>query len=352
MSCSSDDDNIIATPSMAPELISPEDGTAIVLDPLYNTNPAVTLVWNHAGYNVPTEVTYNVEVAMAGTDFADVTLAGAPTSNKVLTLNVQELNTAAIAAGLVPFEAGELDMRVVATLGNNAEMRMESNVITITVTPYLTYPYTDLYLIGNATATGWDNSATVNMYPMFRDGENENIYHYTGYFAAGDFKAVEVKGQWAPQYGTDGTNIVPRPTESDPDPSPFSIATAGYYQVTLNLSDNSYSIVPFDVSSAPTYTTIGIIGTATPGGWDADTDMTVSDFDEHIWFIDNVTLTAGGEMKFRANDAWDVNWGGPTSYSGTGTPGGPNIPIGITFSGTYDVWFNDLTGRYIYIPQS
>lgn len=55
-----------------------------------------------------------------------------------------------------------------------------------------------------------------------------------------------------------------------------------------------------------------------------------------------------GEIKFRANDAWDVNWGSDTALTGLGTMGGPNIPVA---EGTYDIWFNDLDGRYILIPQ-
>src|SRR5690606_32654795 len=137
----------------------------------------------------------------------------------------------------------------------------------------------DLYLVGDATAAGWSNDS--NNYPMYRDPENEDLYHYVGYFNAGSVKMLEVKGQWAPQYGTDGTNLVPRPTESEPDPTPISIPSAGYYTVTVNVADLSYSVTPYDASGATVYPTIGIIGTGTPGGWDSDTDMTQSSFDPH-----------------------------------------------------------------------
>ena len=54
-----------------------------------------------------------------------------------------------------------------------------------------------------------------------------------------------------------------------------------------------------------------------------------------------------GEIKFRADDAWDVSWGSDTALSGFATLGGPNIPA---MAGTYDIWFNDLDGGYILIP--
>ena len=53
-------------------------------------------------------------------------------------------------------------------------------------------------------------------------------------------------------------------------------------------------------------------------------------------------------MKFRADNAWDVDWGSNTPISGTGTQGGSNIPVSV--AGTYDIWFNDITGNYIFIP--
>ena len=41
MSCSSDDDKTVATATDAPVLISPQDGTAIVLDKELKENPAI-----------------------------------------------------------------------------------------------------------------------------------------------------------------------------------------------------------------------------------------------------------------------------------------------------------------------
>ena len=56
-------------------------------------------------------------------------------------------------------------------------------------------------------------------------------------------------------------------------------------------------------------TSFGIIGDATPGGWDAETPMTmVAGSNGSQWECD-VTLGAG-EFKFRANNGWDVNLGG------------------------------------------
>jgi len=90
-------------------------------------------------------------------------------------------------------------------------------------------------------------------------------------------------------------------------------------------------------------TTVGIIGTATPGGWGSDTDMVQDPMDADKWTL-NITLVAG-EAKFRANDGWDVNWGDTAFPIGTGTAGGPNIPVP---AGTYNISFNSATGAYFF----
>ena len=74
----------------------------------------------------------------------------------------------------------------------------------------------------------------------------------------------------------------------------------GFYKIVLNLDGKTMELTPI--------TTIGIIGDATPGGWNDDTDLTYNK-DERCWEIKDVALNAG-ELKFRANDAWDINWGG------------------------------------------
>ncbi len=94
-------------------------------------------------------------------------------------------------------------------------------------------------------------------------------------------------------------------------------------------------------------TTVGIIGSATPNGWDSDIDMVQNATDTCLWTLD-ITLVAG-EVKFRANDGWDINWGSVDFPSGVGTQGGANIPV---FAGEYSVTFNSCTGEYTFNVHS
>ncbi len=97
----------------------------------------------------------------------------------------------------------------------------------------------------------------------------------------------------------------------------------------------------FSVFSFGQITTVGIIGTGTPGGWDTDTDMVQDAADTSLWTL-NMDLT-DGVVKFRANDDWAINWGAIEFPSGIGTQDGPDIPV---FGGNYDITFNSGTGEY------
>ena len=97
-------------------------------------------------------------------------------------------------------------------------------------------------------------------------------------------------------------------------------------------------------SDSITIETVGLIGSATPMGWDADTTMTQDSADAHLWTI-TITL-AVGEAKFRANDDWDINWGTPAFPYGIGTQGGDNIQV--LLAGDYLVSLHDSTGEYYF----
>ncbi|HEY9045305.1 MAG TPA: SusF/SusE family outer membrane protein, partial [Ohtaekwangia sp.] len=206
-----------------------------------------------------------------------------------------------------------------------------------------------LYLVGDATPAGWDNNSKVS---LFRNPSNGFKFSYTGKFSAGSFKILEKRGQWQPQYGKGanaGDLAVNEGSGSDPDV--IQIAAAGYYTVSLDLESMKYSVVAYDASSAPTYTSIGITGSAIPGASDPDIDMVKDANDPHQWYIETQELTAaaGNYVKFRANDSWTVNWGGSTFPYGDGAQDGANISV--TRAGTFLIHFNDLTGEYAFIKK-
>lgn len=75
------------------------------------------------------------------------------------------------------------------------------------------------------------------------------------------------------------------------------VPEAGYYAFNVDMNEKTYVLDK---------QTFGVLGDATTSGWDNDIDMI---YDPEIEaFKVELDLLPGG-MKFRANDAWDVNFG-------------------------------------------
>ena len=168
-----------------------------------------------------------------------------------------------------------------------------------------------LYMAGDAN--GW----ATNDYLAGEDG-----VHFTGfmYLNQNGFKFC-TQPEWK---GTNyGANF-----DTAPDAGNITMTEeAGYYKVDVDLESKSYVLTPI--------TTIGIIGSASPNGWDSDVDMTYVPYNAETkelgyWEAKDITL-ASGEIKFRANDDWAINWGGDTNAL---TQGGDNISVE---AGTYDI---------------
>ncbi len=176
-------------------------------------------------------------------------------------------------------------------------------------------------IIGSATPGGWDTET-----PMRPNGDGTFSLVIGLWSGEAKFRA---NNTWDVNWGA-----ADFPTGTGVQNGANIPVAQGLYLVNFNPATGAYSFTP---------TTIGIIGDATPGGWNDDTNMTTDVNDPAIQTI-NITLT-GGSAKFRANDSWDFNWGAAGFPSGTGTYNGDNIPVA---AGTYNVTFNVNTGQYIF----
>ncbi len=184
----------------------------------------------------------------------------------------------------------------------------------------------DIGIIGDATPGGWDDDTD-----MFKDQTDSNKFFIMIDLVPGGAK-FRKDDDWAVNWG--GPDFPTGVATADGDNIPVDAAAP--YFVTLDTLTGDYSF-----ESMVTYETIGIIGSATPGMWDEDTDMNQDPNDPNIWTL-SMTLT-DGEAKFRADNDWVVNWGAPDFPTGTGVMGGDNIQV---LAGDYFITFNSETGEY------
>jgi hypothetical protein len=345
-------------PTNPPVITTPNDGNTYVLSLSTSGDTALTVNWTDVVLNsdLNIDVTYNVEAALGGTNFASPASLGTVTNLTTLAVSHANLNSLALGLGLTAGTPGNIDIRLKASNTNESldVLTRTSLRKTISVTPYnVTFP--NLFFVGSSTSPGWNNNNNNN--PVFRNQNIPNNYVYTGYFNVGAFKLLEVKGQWQPQWGTnDGSTLAVNPGGGS-DPNTFNVDTAGYYTYSFTTvgQGGNFTVTPYNASGAPTYSSMGIIGAAIGGWGDSDEiNFTQDSNNPHLWYALGVNFTSGGEFLIRANDAWSSVWRYTGSQELYGTSvlagGGNNFPFNAA-SGSYDVWFNDLDGAYILLPQ-
>lgn len=232
--------------------------------------------------------------------------------------NVDAGNTDASAAGVVgPKVDGEDSMTGFLTNGDaKAGKIAKAGKYKLTLN-MMDYSYTieeapELYMKGDAN--GWDGYDY-----LAGDG-----VHFTGfmYLNQNGFKFTTAPDWSGTGYGAN--------FDTAPNAANIVITEpAGYYKVDVDLSAKTYTLTSI--------TSIGIIGDAAPKGWDSDVDLTYVPYNKETnegryWEIKDIKLKTG-VIKFRANDGWDINWGGELdNLTSKGNPA--NIAVE---EGTYDI---------------
>jgi len=198
------------------------------------------------------------------------------------------------------------------------------NTGTLEYSFFLIRYYDAIGLIGDATPNGGGMDT-----PMTQDPNDSFVWTLQVTLGNGPVR-FRANNSWDESWG--GYSF---PVGTAVPHGPQLIATAGDYLVTFNTVTLSYSFV------STSFSTVGIIGDATTGGWFVDTPMNQDPNAPSIWTL-RLWLT-DGEVKFRADNNWTVNWGSSTFPTGIGTQDGPNIPVD---AGEYHVIFNSTTGAY------
>jgi hypothetical protein len=300
-SCEDEQDLKYVQPAASFNILTPQSGDGVVLKPETPTNPGLVMTWDNADFGTATAVDYAIEIDKNGDDFANpVTLT--TTNSNFVSVDMQTLNGASVSAGLTPFSEGGLDVRVKATTGSSDPVY--SNVITYLVTPYST-ENPKLWVPGNYQATsGYGNAWTHATAPTLESsGFGETDFEGYVYIATNqtdpgnDGMKFSSEADWnGTNYGDDGTfSGILSATGGN------ILLNAGYYLVKADTSTLTYSATP---------TSWAVTGSATPAGWP---DNGVQDYDmtydpaTKLWTT-TLNLSAG-ELKFRANDAWTINYG-------------------------------------------
>jgi hypothetical protein len=308
---------VISDNPTAPTLTSPSAGTNIVLTEATKAD-LITFTWTAADYGFPAAVTYTVQYDKAGNDFkAPVTIA--TTGELSASAKVEDLNSAFLGAEFPDGVITGIEIRVKAYLNDNVA-DIYSPVVSIGINPYLvTVVYPQLQVPGNYQ--GWspaDNNTVI--FSKLSDKKYEGYVFFN--LENTEFKYT-VGPDWGENYGDDGGNGTLERNGAN-----IMAVGAGMYKLNVNLNNFTHSY---------TKTDWGLIGSATPGGWDNDSNL---EYDGETRMLKITINLVAGEVKFRANDAWTINLG---DNGGNGSAEYDGANIVIAEAGNYTITL-DLKG--------
>lgn len=299
-------------PANGPLITKPTAGSALVLDQDNPDAVATTIEWNdYTNYGV--SVSYLVEIAAKGSS-TFYSLGTVEDANSLAVTNFA-MDKAVLRTGAVANVASDIDVRVTATTASvGGTIVKTSDVVTFKVTPY----QLESFLYAPGAYQGW-NPETAE---ALRSATSNGIYiGYINYTEPNSEFKITTARNWDNSYGTDGGNTLVYNGGGN-----LVAPNAGYQKLTVDTNALTYALEAYSW---------GIIGSATPGGWDNDTDMVWNSTD-NVWEISSIALVAG-EIKFRLNNDWAVNYG-DNGNDGTLEDGGANIPI--TEAGNYKITFD------------
>ena len=327
----------------------------LFLDQNYPDNPALTLTWEPAGYNVPTEIKYDIEVAADQSFDTPVLLSNVTASQRSVVFNTKQINDAAVAAGLVPDEEQTLYIRVNSYIGTNKGMQQSSNITSLKVTPYIvikTYPI--FYLVGGATVADWTPKDALQL----QQDEYKN-YIYTYFENGKGFRFLGQKDWSGLNYSIDADGIrdayrffTSLSEELKPDTKEdeniIFHGESGMYKLELNADADVKTIkvtkANFDFDIPELY----LVGNVAGNGWTPASAPAFNKLSAGVYEIE-VALATGDEFKFINQKNWDgLDWGKlKGSHEGYLAPKGDNDNIKFEGeAGTYVITVNIKAGTY------
>ncbi|MEI6946949.1 SusE domain-containing protein [Paraflavisolibacter sp. H34] len=322
--CKKDEVKTILKPGPTPALTA--SASTVVLDTSRRAQNAVTFSWKAADFGYTAAVNYTIQLSKKGASFASASSTEMGMGNaSAKTFTVAELNKELLKI-VPPGLASDVEVRIKADLGNSPVAPVYSNVLTVNARPYrdiIDYP--SLYAPGDYQ--GWSPATAARI----ASKNNDKKYEGYAYIKPGtlEFKLTSHPDWDHTNYGDAGSGKL-----SAGGGGNLKVPSAGYYLLKADLNALTWSA---------TKTSWSMIGSATPGGWPADTDLV---YNETAGTWSATANLSAGELKFRANKAWEIDLG---DNEGDGIPdyGGKNIQV--TTAGNYTITLDlSVGGNYSY----
>jgi hypothetical protein len=301
-----------------------------------NADSLITFKWDAANFGFEASITYSLQVSPQSDFSADVVKLFS-TQSLTGTASIRQVDNILLGWGKEAGTATNLYYRVVASVTDN--IMVYSDVKSKQLTPFKFQLSPDEYTIAYVPGSyqGWspgNPDGSGRIYSYNADSKFEGILRLDdGTNPTTEFK-ITVNPNWnGPNYGGNLTKTGNNYSGNlDPNGNNFLVNAACY---KFNVDVNALTIALTKTDDW------GIIGSAIPPyDWSADVNL-FYDGKYQVW-----TITGdfkAGEFKFRANNAWDLNYGS-NNNDGTLQAGGNNIPLAA--DGNYTIKFDPVALTY------
>jgi starch-binding outer membrane protein SusE/F len=289
-SCEKDNLDALGKWDLVPAVIEqPANETSVVLD---ETKPheTVTFSWLPAKSTAGYAITYSIVFDTLGSADFDTPIIEIPSSNGgkdlSVSLSFEKINEFLSFSG---YPVNGLSTVAWAVKAKSLDkLAYAENEISFKRFPTEVIP-TKLYISGTATENNNVLSKAIEMQRLKNStGALSNIHEiYTSLTAGNTYKFYSEKALPSHQYGGSDNKLVKSGT-------PITVKETGQYRISVNLDNNTYSLLKIDKWS--------VVGDPISGGWGGDQPLTYQG--GGIWKA-SLTLINPGNFVFRANGNWD-----------------------------------------------
>lgn len=357
--CSKDEkDPVLNTGQIVgPEFTNPSSGETYVLLEDNQDEVLTTFKWTATSYGMDNlaTTTYKLEMDRTGNEFTDPIFLQNTTETEI-TYTVGAMNEALIENDFNADEVANISFRITSSItsNNTAEMKVSAPV-DLALTPYSQeIYYKPLYLLGEGTEVGWDNSIALEM-PYINEGKFGIV---TNLISGKGMKILSLRGQWAPQWGTDETGtgvggiLVYRPNEDVDDPAEIPTPdTDGLYRLVADTVNLTYEIYAAPLN-------LYLLGDGSVAGWDNTAALEMTNEGNGKFSI-TTDLTAANIKFIEVLGQWAPQWGaaegseglkGNISFRPTEDDPDP-AAIAVPAEGTYTIEVDLAAQTYKLLPQ-
>ncbi len=329
-----------------------------------SNNNVLKLSWTYPQYSFDSSKTkYLIQFDSTGKNFANPTefVVNGALSNDFI---AKQLNAMLVARGYAFTVPVDMDVRVISSYANNNE-RITSNTLKIRMTPYKIPPKialptsSKLFIVGDATAGGWNNPVPVPTQELVRLDETTwgGVFNLIG---GKQYLLLPVNGDWSHKFSVANNAVAGLNAGgdfgydlNDNFPGP---ATSGQYKIIVDFQTGKFTVTPY-TGALPV--NLFIVGDATAGGWNNPVPVPSQQFTRLNSSVFEITLPLIGGKQYLmlpVNGDWSNKYAVANNALAGLAAGGTfgynlsdNFP-GPATSNTYKISVNFVTNKFVVTP--